>query len=365
MSTNMTHFKMLNIKHFSLETGHSLDNFPRSSLVLFKKVGMETVPAGGLKLSSETVQIEDCDIKELASESVDTDCQTFSFINNKVGLIKNKAFSGNSNIFNFSGNNIGNIESNAISVNFLSSVMSRNTFHSSSSSSPLLSMSPSPACVPDDTAYDYGDIEYRIVASPSLTFRANYFPQFSLAMLQFPAIRNIPLGSLTVSSNLLPCDCRTIQRLALLADFDHLDLPGEDASETEFGDLVFQKEFYSTANCILENGKELRLKKFARSWLEVTETGSKCTDPEERKQRKAPKRNLKSDAKSSLLADEPHTEKVKKEIDENPSDSNNIPSQIIKDKSNSSSASSFKRTTFPVMLSTLIAFYLKMLYMNL
>ena len=41
MSTNMTHFKMLNIKHFSLETGHSLDNFPRSSLVLFKKVGME------------------------------------------------------------------------------------------------------------------------------------------------------------------------------------------------------------------------------------------------------------------------------------------------------------------------------------
>ena len=58
-----------------------------------------------------------------------------------------------------------------------------------------------------------------------------------------------------------------------MADFDHLDLPGEDASETEFGDLVFQKEFYSTANCILENGKELRLKKFARSWLEVTETG--------------------------------------------------------------------------------------------
>ena len=41
VSTNMTYFKMENIKHFSLETGHSLGNFPRSSLVLFKKVGME------------------------------------------------------------------------------------------------------------------------------------------------------------------------------------------------------------------------------------------------------------------------------------------------------------------------------------
>ena len=50
-------------------------------------------------------------------------------------------------------------------------------------------------------------------------------------------------------------------------------MPGEDASETEFGDLVFQKQFYSTANRILKNGKELRLKRFARSWLEVTETG--------------------------------------------------------------------------------------------
>ena len=41
VSTNMTHFKIENIKHFSLETGHSLDNFPRSSLVVIKKVGME------------------------------------------------------------------------------------------------------------------------------------------------------------------------------------------------------------------------------------------------------------------------------------------------------------------------------------
>jgi hypothetical protein len=59
----------------------------------------------------------------------------------------------------------------------------------------------------------------------------------------------------------------------LVVDFDHLDLPREDSSETGLGDLVFQKQFYSTANCMLENEKELRLKKFARRWLEVTETG--------------------------------------------------------------------------------------------
>ena len=89
-------------------------------------------------------------------------------------------------------------------------------------------------------------------------------------------------------------------------------------------------------------------------------------DPDERKQRKAPKRNFKidkksvTDVKSSLLADAPHTEKVKKEKDENTSDfSNNIPSKIIKNISDSSSSSSFTGSTFLGMIFTLIAFYLK------
>ena len=42
---------------------------------------------------------------------------------------------------------------------------------------------------------------------------------------------------------------------------------------TDLGDLVFKKEFYSTSNCVLKNGKELRLKNFARSWIEVKKTG--------------------------------------------------------------------------------------------
>jgi len=113
-----------------------------------------------------------------------------------------------------------------------------------------------------------------------------------------------------VRANTVPCDCEAVQELALLADFDHLDLKGDRSKDTEFGDLVFKKEFYSTSNCVLKNGKELRLKKFARSWLEVTKTGIKCTSPEERKKRLAPKKNIE-DENNSVLADEPHIEKVK------------------------------------------------------
>ena len=62
-----------------------------------------------------------------------------------------------------------------------------------------------------------------------------------------------------------------LQELAVLADFDHLQ--DNEIQHEEFGDLVFKKEFYSRALCVGENEKEMRLKKFARSWLEITETG--------------------------------------------------------------------------------------------
>jgi len=286
------------------------------------------------------VTIEDCEIDELASESLFSESHEFRFINNKIGVIKSKAFTGHSNMFNFSGNEITKIESNAFSISFLISDISRNIFHSPTSS--LFSLTPSPACVPDETAYDYGDIEYRVVASPALSFQANSFPQFSLDMLHFPAIRNIPLGSLVVRANTVPCDCNTVQELALLADFDHLDLQGDRSMNTDLGDLVFKKEFYSTSNCVLENGKQLRLKKFARSWIEVTKTGIKCTNPEERKKRLAPKKNIE-DASNSVLADEPHTEKVKKDNDGNMRDiSRDIPNKKVPDNTDSSTASCYK-----------------------
>ena len=74
---------------------------------------------------ADTMRIEDCDIGEMNKESVYSDSQTFIFINNKVGIIKNYAFSGSNNMFNFSGNDISKIESNAISVAFLTGDVSR------------------------------------------------------------------------------------------------------------------------------------------------------------------------------------------------------------------------------------------------
>ena len=123
-----------------------------------------------------------------------------------------------------------------------------------------------------------------------------------------------------------------LQDLAVLADFDHLDFPGQ--AEGRAKDLVWKKQFYSTANCVHGNGEVVRLKKFAREWLEVTEdgedntadivlfvllviSGMKCTDPQDRRQRLDPKKSEKSDMKSatdagnSVLADEPHIKKVK------------------------------------------------------
>ena len=38
----------------------------------------------------------------------------------------------------------------------------------------------------------------------------------------------------------------------------------------EYGDILFKKEFYTSAICDQENGTNMRLKKFARAWLAVT-----------------------------------------------------------------------------------------------
>ena len=76
---------------------------------------LQSVPTGGMKLYSDTMRIENCDIGQLNAESVYNDSQTFIFTNNKVVIFKTEAVSGSNNKFNFSDNNIKKIESNTIS----------------------------------------------------------------------------------------------------------------------------------------------------------------------------------------------------------------------------------------------------------
>ena len=42
-------------------------------------------------------------------------------------------------------------------------------------------------------------------------FEGNYFPQFSLSVLDLPGAQNVPLGALTISANKVPCDCEAIK----------------------------------------------------------------------------------------------------------------------------------------------------------
>ena len=117
-------------------------------------------------------------------------------------------------------------------------------------------------------------MEYKIVATPSFIFEGNYFPQFSLAVLDLPGAQNVPLGSLTIGANKVPCNCLDIkvivllilhithisilqlQELAVLADFDHLQ--DNEMQHVELGDLIFKKEFYSRGLCVGENEEEMR-----------------------------------------------------------------------------------------------------------
>jgi len=275
MSGHITHFKMENVKELHMENGNSFDNFPQCSHVVFNKVGMKNIPTGGMKLYSDTMRIENCDIGQLNAESVYSDSQTFIFINNKIDIIKTEAFSGSNNKFNFSDNDIKKIESNAISVAFLSGDMSRNTFHTHTGT-PLRDVGPEPVCMPDPTAYYEDTVEYKIVATPAFTFQSNYFPQFNLELLDLPGAMNVPLGSLEIRDNILPCDCQVIKELAILADFDHLE--GFERNDIEFGDSVFKKEFYFSSVCVKKNGENMRLPMFARKWLEVSEIEDDATE---------------------------------------------------------------------------------------
>merc|ERR1719376_1287638 len=107
----------------------------------------------------------------------------------------------------------------------------------------------------------------------------------------------------------------------------------------ELGDLITEKEFYSRGLCVGENEEEMRLKKFARNWLEITETEVKCTNPKQRKQRQTKKIMIKSDkvisdTENDVLADEPHSDKVEKKSEDKPAPP--LPSPTSQDGSSSS-----------------------------
>jgi len=270
-------FKVENVEDFDIEQSGFV-NFPQSTQVEFKNVKFQTIPVEGLKLYSDTMLIDSCEIGKLERESIYSDSQVFSFTNNKVKLIKEKAFSGSNNKFNMTNNDIGMLETNAISVAFLAGDISRNTIHKYTGT-PLRDIGPDPICMPDPEAYSYDDadspvtIEYNVVGSPSLVFEENFFHKFNMKLLDFSGTHNVPLGSLTIARNKVWCECEDIRELAILADFDHLLDESEMHYQASLGDLILKKEFYSSSVCQKEDGTSMSLKKFSRQWLAVKGEG--------------------------------------------------------------------------------------------
>ena len=97
-------------------------------------------------------------------------------LDNTFDLVQTHSFSGTNNLFNFSGNSVANIENDAfqmsareidISNNIFGSVSGKNSFASQvyvnktfipiniliSTGSPMLSLSPTPECIPDSAQY--------------------------------------------------------------------------------------------------------------------------------------------------------------------------------------------------------------------
>merc|ERR1712106_859631 len=80
---HITIFKVENVEDLEIEES-AFVNFPQSSHVEFKEVKFQTIPIEGLKLYSDTMVIDHCDIGKLERESIYSDSQVFQFSNNKV-----------------------------------------------------------------------------------------------------------------------------------------------------------------------------------------------------------------------------------------------------------------------------------------
>ena len=100
--------------------------------------------------------------------------------------------------------------------------------------------------------------------------------QFSLDLLNLPGAQNVPVGSITVTANSVPCDSAGLQDLALLADYDYLEPTAR--SPADWGDIMFKKLFYWSSVCKTGSGRELRLPELARKQLMVTTNKAGATE---------------------------------------------------------------------------------------
>ena len=127
----------------------------------------QTLPSRGLKIKSDTFFIKNCHVGKVSRAGIFSETNSLVILDNTFDMIQTHSFSGTNNMFNFSGNSVANIESDAfqlsareidISNNLFGSISGKKYFCKNfhkiiSTGSPMLSLSPTPECIPDSAQY--------------------------------------------------------------------------------------------------------------------------------------------------------------------------------------------------------------------
>ena len=187
----LENFRMENLDKLTLAAENCFENFPRSKITEIRNVDVKVkadsitikggfrhftfiyvqeIPSRGIKLSGETVIIENSSFTNIRRAGLFVDATNFLFLNNSVDSVATHGFTGNNNLFNFSLNTIISIQDEPFQISPLTLEISRNSFNDvtgqynqssytlyinmSSQSvlftgSPFLSVLPTSACVPE------------------------------------------------------------------------------------------------------------------------------------------------------------------------------------------------------------------------
>ena len=189
-SGTLENFRMENLNKLTLAAENCFENFPRSKITEIRNVdvkvsrfnnnkrGLQTftffyvqeIPSRGIKLSGETVIIENSSFTNIRRAGLFVDATNFLFLNNSVDSVATHGFTGNNNLFNFSLNTINSIQDEPFQISPLTLEISRNSFNDVTgqynqsshtlyinlssqsilfSGSPFLSVLPTSACVPE------------------------------------------------------------------------------------------------------------------------------------------------------------------------------------------------------------------------
>jgi len=269
---SLRHFNLENLEKLTLVSENCFENFPHAKKVDLRHVKIKTLPSRGLKIKGDTFIIKNCHFGQVSRAGIFSETRSLFILDNTFDLIQTHSFSGTNNLFNFSGNSVANIENDALQMSAREIEISNNIF-GSISGSPMLSLSPTPECIPDSAQYDYEDSspQYRVVADTTFRLENNEFGQFNLPILKFPGSEKVPLGSLRINRNKIDCDCSSVVDLVEFLDYEQ---PG---TETNLGEFVLNNEFYSSSFCKEVSNSDFKtLLEFSRENIEHTDKGAVC-----------------------------------------------------------------------------------------